>query len=170
MSEKVIVTKSKITNLADKVRAKADTSINYTIDAMAAAVENLQLGVDENSIYSELNEMTFGAGFTLTLWHTYMSASSYINNPMYYSTDSGYTWVQITADILDTNIKLVLDNVSKIRFKVSSESQLARFIGTSEGSSDVISNLHGTETDDIPITQDTTLYIGVSIISGGGYD
>lgn len=38
--EKVIVTKSKIINLADKVRAKAGTSINYTLDAMAAAIES----------------------------------------------------------------------------------------------------------------------------------
>lgn len=68
MSEKVIVTKSKITNLADKVRAKTGTSVGYSIDAMADAVENLQIGANENSIYEELNSMEFGnTKFTITV-------------------------------------------------------------------------------------------------------
>lgn len=114
-----------------------------------------------NEIYmGEFEEIS--SGYTLTLWHTYMSASAYENSPMYYSIDSGVTWVLITADILETNMKLILNNVSKIKFKVSSSSASARYIGTTEGGNDIITYLHGTETNDIEITQDTTLYIGVT--------
>lgn len=84
--EKVIVTKSKITNLADKVRAKTGTSINYTLDAMAAAIENLQTGETIEEWDGTIVEGP--EGYTLTL----NCASAVINNESnLYSLDDGAT-------------------------------------------------------------------------------
>ena len=100
--EKVIVTKSKITNLADKVRVKAGTSINYTFDSMAAAIENLQIGVDENSIYEELNSMEFGnTKFTITVKGvTGYYACSYMK---YYLNGDSTTTYTVSTDTVTHN-------------------------------------------------------------------
>lgn len=160
MSEKVIVTKSKITNLADKVRAKAGTSINYSIDAMADAVENLQIGVDENSIYSELNEMKFGVGYTLTL----ICDDSVINSDYFYSLDSGVTWLQFTASTM------VLNGITKIKFKTTTTTSNYIAVGTTYGNHDIQFSGPNGSNSDREITEDTTWYVFTKVDEGGSSD
>lgn len=162
MSDKVIVSKSKLTNLADKVRAKAETSVQYSIDEMAEAVENLQLGVDENSIYEELNSMEFGSevGYTLTLLQG--SATDYkgaitTNNYAEYSLDNGKTWLKFYG----LTLPIVLENVSTIQFRTTdiygTTGEFA--IGATSTSTDV-GILYLGNSLSYELTADTTLYIG----------
>ena len=64
MSEKVIVTRSKLIALADTAREKAGTTDNYTLEGMN---EVFQKCVDESSVYEELNNMWYGTGNMFTV-------------------------------------------------------------------------------------------------------
>ena len=161
--EKVIITKSKITNLGDKVRAKTGTSINYTIDAMADAVENLQVGVNEEDIYTSLNEMKFGSGYMLTL--NIDSAKVTLNNADFtYSLDSGMTWNQYTSTTM------VLEDVTKIMFSWG-VGHTAVKVGTTAGGSDIVKCERDIDSDDIILTEDTVWYVSSYYTGvGGGSD
>lgn len=151
--EKVIITKSKITNLADKVRAKAGTSINYTIDAMADAVENLQVGVNEETLYTSLNEMTFGVGYTLTL----NVGTDILNDSNYtYSLDDGSTWLQFT------NTVMTLTDVSTIKFQ-GGYGLYSMAVGTTSNAYDICLDY----SDNIILTEATTWYV-TKIYNAGG--
>lgn len=151
--EKVIVTKSKITNLADKVRAKAGTSIDYSIDAMADTVENFQLGVDEETLYTSLNEMKFGAGYTLTL---NVVTSVLMNSTKYtYSINDGYTWNKFNG------FAITLQNVNRIQFK-NDQAYYEIKIGSTENGSDL--GIVGPEStsNNYIVNSDTTYYLSAS--------
>lgn len=188
MSEKVIVTKSKITNLADKARKIQGTSDNYTLeqidevfdDAIKTPTESLEItengeydvthkasvnvaievGVSEESVYEELNSMEYGSedGYTLTL-----NVSNMINlTDFTYSLDSGSSWNQFTEGVM------TLENVDKIKFKNVSVAYFLQVGSTGAGSNDIAKVL-SSETEDITITSDTTWYI-TNVAGSGGAD
>lgn len=112
MSEKVIITKSKLTNLGDKVRAKTGTSINYTIDAMADAVENLQVS---ESLEEYDGSWEIAEGFTAIFAETHATPADYFS---FYSLDNGLTWNN--ANTFAYN-RLEMEGVVQIKFKVTYE-------------------------------------------------
>jgi hypothetical protein len=117
--------------------------------------ENITLILDESLFDNNGNEEQSGYTLTLNVDTEGINDSGYT-----YSLDNGSTWNQFT------NATMTLENVNQIKFKNES-STFAMQVGTSYFGTDIVSYLY-TQSDNIPVTADTTWY--VTITGGGGND
>ena len=105
MSEKVIITKEKLTTLGDKVRKIKGTSTKYTLDQINEELDNVSSGPAAEQWNGAYEEIV--SGFTLTLNCT----SDVLNSDTYmYSIDGGTTYNQFTSEVMTLeNITLSSD-------------------------------------------------------------
>jgi hypothetical protein len=112
MSEKVIVSKEKLTTLSEKIQQKQGTSEKLTLDEMAIAIENLSTG---ETLEEYDGSWETADGFTAVFAETYGTPADYLS---FYSLDNGLTWNN--ANTFVTN-RLEIDGVIQIKFKVTYE-------------------------------------------------
>ena len=156
MSEKVIITKEKLTTLGDKVRKIKGTSTKYTLDQINEELDNVSSGPAAEQWNGAYEEIV--SGFTLTLNCT----SDVLNSDTYmYSIDGGTTYNQFTNEVM------TLENVTQIRFKTTASSHNYMKVGTTSGGGEVTTGLQSAETENITLSSDTAYYIGRYTQVGG---
>lgn len=122
--------------------------LNITFEGSASTV------VQWDGAYEEIS-----SGYTVTLYRNTNNFNAAILNLTQYSIDGGNTWITF-GDISETTA-VVIENVERIRFKNATHPLFTSY--SQSGYGDGVSADAGSETSDIEITQDTTIYIAVEI-------
>jgi hypothetical protein len=112
MSEKVIVSKEKLTTLSEKIQQKQGTSEKLTLDEMAIAIENLSTG---ETLEEYDGSWEIADGFTAVFAETYAGTFDYLS---FFSLDNGLTWDNANRFVYN---KLEMEGVVQIKFKVTYE-------------------------------------------------
>lgn len=152
--ERGTIDKQFLTTLADNLREIQGTSEKLTPQEL---IDGYKVLKSEETIYTSLNEMTFGAGYTLTL-------NNFNGDVVYYALGNSDDFTQITSETL------VLNNVTTIKFKTkyyNSNSGGAAFYIKKNGST-ILTIYNDIET--LTIDEDTTLTCEWGPFSGGGSD
>lgn len=149
-----------LTGIGDAIREVKGTTDKINALTYEDKIRGLK---SEETLYTNLNEMKFGAGYTLTL--NVDSAKVTLNNADFtYSLDSGATWNQYTSTTM------VLEDVTKIMFSWG-VGHTAVQVGTTSGGSDIVKCETNIDSDDIILTEDTVWYVSSYYTGvGGGAD
>lgn len=155
--ERGTIDKQILTTLANNLREIQGTSEKLTPQEL---IDGYKVLKSEETIYTNLNEMTFGARYTLTL-----NIAVTLNNAYFaYSLDSGVTWNQYTSTTM------VLEDVTKIMFSWG-QGHTAVQVGTTSGGSDIVKCEMNFDSDDIILTENAVWYVSSYYTGvGGGTD